>query len=167
MVVKILQCLWRVNLAGRKGSVPRSEIWSPLRGVLESLGRPLEVSWRLEEASLALKSVIFKVTVSMLHRRALDLEQFSFRTSFGKCYGRVWDDLGSVLGVVWRGKSGDFVRTCLNNQVFRRWAFKTPPSPLARRLDRSPGELLSILRATSVDLELMSIFSQWTFLVFW
>ena len=52
---------------------------------------------------MASKSVIFKGTLSMLHRTALNLEQFSFPTSFGKRFETVRDDLGSLLG--WFGKA--------------------------------------------------------------
>ena len=84
------------------------------------LWKPLELSWRLEEASLALKSVIFKVTLSMLQRTALNLEQFSFRTSFGKRFGTVRDDLGSLLGWFGEAKIVISLETSGKNQVLKR-----------------------------------------------
>ena len=44
--------------------------------------------------------------------------RFIFGTSFGKGFGTVWDDLGSVLGVVCRGKSSDFVKDILKKHSF-------------------------------------------------
>ena len=58
------------------------------------------------------------VTLSMPQRTALDLEQLSFRILFGKCFGRVWDGLGSFLGVVWKCKSSDFVKDILKKIRF-------------------------------------------------
>ena len=90
---------------------------------------PPRASWRglggLEKVSLALKLVTFMVTLTMPQRTALDLEQVSCRIFFGKRFGRVWDDLGSVLRVVCRGKSGDFGQDIIERQVFRRRASKT------------------------------------------
>ena len=62
---------------------------------------------------MASNSVIFKATVSMLHRTAPGLEHFSWRSSFGKCFGSVWDDLDSVLGWVGRAKIVISLRTSL------------------------------------------------------
>ena len=81
----VFACLWRVNPAGRKGGIPKSDIRSALGSVFGPLKRALEVSWRLDEASLVVHSVIFKDAVSMLHRAASDLEHLSFP--------RVWDVL--------------------------------------------------------------------------
>ena len=58
---------------------------------------------------MAFKSGIFEGTLSIVQRTSLALEQFSWQTFFGKSFGTVWDDLGSVLRVVCKGKSGDFV----------------------------------------------------------
>ena len=78
------------------------------------------------------------VTLSMPQRTALDLEQFSFRIFFGKCFGRVWDGLGSVLGVVWKGKSGDFVRDIIEKSGFQTMSFlNTSSSPLGTLLHHS------------------------------
>ena len=88
--------LRRVNPAGRKGRVSKSELGSDLGSVCWLLRRPLEVSWTLGEASLVVHSVIFKDAVIILHRVAPDLEHLSFP--------RVWDAVGSVLGVV-RGEN--------------------------------------------------------------
>ena len=53
------------------------------------------------------------LTLSMPQRTPLNLEQFSFRIFFGKCFGRVWDDLDSVLGWVGRAKTVISLRTSL------------------------------------------------------
>ena len=141
-----------------------------LGGFLE----PPRASWRrlggLETASLALTWAIFVVTLSMPQRTALDLEQLSFRILFGKCFGRVWDGLGSFLGVVWKCKSSDFVKDMCNKSGFQTMSFEnTSSSPLGRFLYRSGDHVWGVwesfgelLRATNVDFELMSVFSQWT-----
>ena len=80
----------------RKPSWKRFEIsWEASAGFAGFLGG-------VEEASLALNSTIFEVTLSMLRRAPLALQQFSCRSSVDKCFERVWNDLGSVLRVVWR-----------------------------------------------------------------
>ena len=74
---------------------------------------------------MAFKSGIFEGTLSIVQRTSLALEQFSWQTFFGKSFGRVWDDLGSVLRAVCKGKSGDFVEDIIERQGFRRRASKT------------------------------------------
>ena len=141
---------------------------------LEAFLEPPWASWRrlggLEKASLALKWVIFRVTLSMPQQTALDLEQLSFRIFFGKCFGRVCDGLESFLGLVCNGKSGDFVKDILKKSGFQTMSFQNrSSSPLGRLLDPSGDRIEGVwesswelLRARNVDFELMSVFSQRT-----
>ena len=64
------------------------------------------------------------VTLRMPQRTALDLEQLSFQIFFGKCFARVSDGVGSVLGVVWKGKSSDFVKDILNKSGLQTMSFQ-------------------------------------------
>jgi hypothetical protein len=58
---------------------------------------------------------------------AVELGQFFFRISFGKCLVRVWDDLDSIFSVVWWGKSGDFVKDIIEKLSFQTMSSQRPP----------------------------------------
>ena len=94
---------------------------------------------------MASKSVIFKGTLSMLHRTVLHLEQFSFPTSFGKRFETVRDDLGSLLG--WFGKAKIVISlgTSCKNQILKGLASKT----LLQVLVSALGRLLHPLQESS------------------
>ena len=72
-----------------------------------------------------------------------------------------WNDLGSVFGVVWWGKSGDFVKDIFKKSGFQAMSSQnTSKSLLGRFLEPYLDRLGSLGKLLKVDGELVSMFSQ-------